>query len=47
VRSSRIERSADIQPHFMATDKAREFLEAERWPEGPEGPVPERVRFSL
>ncbi len=30
--------AAIIAPHFQDADKAREFLESKRWPEGPECP---------
>src|ERR1022692_1871157 len=33
-----MEDAAIIAPHFQDPDKAREFLEAKRWPEGPECP---------
>lgn len=33
-----METAAIIAPHFQGADKAREFLEAKRWPEGPECP---------
>jgi transposase-like protein len=33
-----MEDAAIIAPHFQDADKARDFLEAKRWPEGPECP---------
>jgi transposase-like protein len=33
-----MENAAIIAPHFQDPDKAREFLEAKRWPDGPECP---------
>jgi transposase-like protein len=33
-----MEEAAIIAPHFQDLDKAREFMEAKRWPDGPECP---------